>query len=217
MTNEDKLKALLMNICGLHDRKGGLWKAIADAKAALEEMYPVPVVSLEYQWRQIPGFEDYDISTKGEIRRNKDTETKVGRPLKSGRLLTPKINERGYHCYRLTKNKKLHDVLAHRLVVLTYIGPCPHEGWLVRHLDGNGGNNDVSNLRWGSNSANQLDRRKHGSVAPNARINLAKATEIREKRKSGISQTQLAKEYGVSRSVVASVVNNVRYIEEVAA
>ena len=52
--------------------------------------------------------------------------------------------------------------LIHRLVLETFIGLCPKE-MECRHLDGNRGNNNVNNLRWGTVSENAKDAIRHGT------------------------------------------------------
>lgn len=51
---------------------------------------------------------------------------------------------------------------VHRLVLLGFKGPCPpgHEG---AHLNGNSFDNRIENLDWKTPSANQLDRKLHGT------------------------------------------------------
>lgn len=75
---------------------------------------------------------------------------------------------------QLAKNKSGHRQLSlrnssgavtrsvHSLVAEAFLGPRP-EGQEVRHLDGNGMNNDVSNLVYGTRQQNQRDRVEHGT------------------------------------------------------
>lgn len=50
---------------------------------------------------------------------------------------------------------------VHRLVMATFVGPCP-EGHQVCHYDGNRQNNSLSNLRYDTSKANAADKRRHG-------------------------------------------------------
>src|SRR5882672_2703504 len=61
------------------------------------------------------------------------------------------------------KSQKRRSFFVHRLVLETYVGPCP-PGHQTRHLDGNGKNNRVENLAWGSRAENLADMRRHGST-----------------------------------------------------
>lgn len=51
---------------------------------------------------------------------------------------------------------------AHRMVAEAWLGPCP-KGQLVRHLDGNAGNNRVVNLAYGTHAENMQDAIRHGT------------------------------------------------------
>jgi hypothetical protein len=51
---------------------------------------------------------------------------------------------------------------VHRLVLEAFIGPCPH-GMEACHWDGRPENNQLSNLRWDTDLANQADSARHGT------------------------------------------------------
>lgn len=50
---------------------------------------------------------------------------------------------------------------VHRIVLEAFVGLRP-EGMVCRHLDGNGLNNNLSNLKWGTVKENYKDMVKHG-------------------------------------------------------
>ena len=52
----------------------------------------------------------------------------------------------------------------HQLVLEAYVGPCP-EGMQCRHLNGNKQDNNLDNLRWGTQSENQQDSIRHGTYS----------------------------------------------------
>ena len=88
------------------------------------------------QWKQITGFENYEISSLGRARRSKDK-----------RLIKPKNEFHGYLEYRLVKNGKRHFKKVHRLVAIAFI-PNPDGLETVNHKDGDKTNNSVENLEW---------------------------------------------------------------------
>lgn len=53
---------------------------------------------------------------------------------------------------------------VHRLVCEAYHGPPPHEGAMVRHLNGNPTDNRPENLAWGDHDDNLLDLHLHVAV-----------------------------------------------------
>jgi hypothetical protein len=105
------------------------------------------------------------------------------------------------------------NLLAHRLVLQTFVGPCP-EGMECRHLDGNASNNRVSNLAWGTAVENAADRRMHGTHPsgarnPRARLDAPAVLEIRrlgQASRTGATFASLAREHGVSRSTIEKIV-----------
>lgn len=162
LTNEERLKEALERICGLHDVNGELWKAIADAKVLLMDIYPIEQPSFEYQWKVIPGYSNYEVSTIGEVRRAKDGTKCNNIKLYKGTMLKPALKANGYYQYALVNDAgERKDINAHRLVATAFYGECPHPKWVVCHLNHNKLDNRVENLMWGSNSMNQLQSRGH--------------------------------------------------------
>ncbi len=63
---------------------------------------------------------------------------------------------------KLYCDNKSQSFFVHRLILETFVGPCP-EGMECRHLDGNPRNNRLSNLEWATKIVNQSDRTVHGT------------------------------------------------------
>jgi len=78
--------------------------------------------------KRIPGFSDYSITKGSRIWSKKRTATKGG-------WCKPRPHPKGYLCVTLCREGKTFEFLIHRLVLETFIGPCP-EGMECRHLDG---------------------------------------------------------------------------------
>ena len=213
------LKNHLFNICGLHNEKNSdLNRAIADAKSLLMELYPEPVTewSQEIEWRVCPDFPDYEVSNYGDVRRCKVCMR--NRQSFKGKILKPKIDKRGYYQYTLSKDKKFHYLTGHKLVAITYIGMPLNKSFVIAHLDGNKSNNFVANLKWVSNSENQLHRRVHEDFVPFKGHNSLSVEEVKDIRKrfiEGELQSNLASEYEVSHGVINKIVNNVTYIRSI--
>lgn len=72
-----------------------------------------------------------------------------------------KKHSNGYACISIRKDGKYYDFLVHRLVLETFVGPCP-ENMECLHGDGNKTNNNVDNLRWGTRVENIQDSIDHG-------------------------------------------------------
>lgn len=84
---------------------------------------------------QVSDFSDYFVSKKGDVYSCKNQRFK-------------KLKNRftnGYICVSLCKDGKVYSKYVHRLVLETFVGPCP-DGLECCHKDGNKSNNDLSNL-----------------------------------------------------------------------
>lgn len=87
--------------------------------------------------------------------------------LGKARLLRLATDKDGYQTVKLAIEKRQVSWKVHRLVLLAFVGPPPPGKPLARHLDGDPQNNSITNLVWGDNSENQIDRIRHGTD-PNA-------------------------------------------------
>lgn len=103
------------------------------------------------EWRNIPGFRDYQVSTLGSLFSHK-----------SGRELSAAPNKGGYRQVNLRRDGQGHRRYVHQLVAVTFIGPRP-DGAEVRHLDGDRSNNSLANLVYGTTAENAQDRVRHGT------------------------------------------------------
>lgn len=161
--------------------------------------------------KTIPGFSNYAISREGKVwsksRFSFQTQKLKGQWLKSG-------NRNGYLGVVLRKRNKSYSRDVHRLVLETYVGPCP-EGMESRHLDGNSQNNNLNNLCWGTHSENMRDTVQHGTHVDNRgeKCGNSKLTE-RDVRmiiymyRTGLFLVgEIAKQYRVSKSCIAGIIN----------
>ena len=108
--------------------------------------------------KTIPEFPDYKITKDGRVWSNpgKGGGTNIGKYLKFGK------NIGGYLQIGLYKNGKCYRRTIHRLVLETYVGPCP-EGMEACHNNGIKTDNRLENLRWDIRKANHQDAIKHGT------------------------------------------------------
>lgn len=171
-------------------------------------------------WMPVDGLEGYyEVSNFGRvwslprvfIRRGKR-----GGPYKfRGRMRVLKKDRTGYYwSVALYKNGVRLDFDVHRLVLETFVGPCP-EGMVCRHLDGNGKNNCIDNLRWGTPKENGEDRVRHGTNARPmnsgegnywAKLTNEKVLEIRRRFANGQSDRLLAVIFDVKVCTIRGIV-----------
>lgn len=121
-----------------------------------------------------------------------------------------KRNKYGHLRVNLFFSKKYVHKSIHRLVLETFVGPCPPR-MECRHLDGNASNNKLENLMWGTKKENNLDKAKHGSLKGErngeSKLTNKKVKTIRRKYKTELfTQYELALLYGVSQTAIWKVV-----------
>lgn len=162
---------------------------------------------VEEIWKDIPGFEGlYQASDLGRIKSFIEWNGTNVRILNCGR-------NNGYLVVVLSKNgiKKMYRV--HRLILETFIGPCP-KGMECRHLNGIRTDNRLCNLRWGTRSENSQDTIKHGNhYQPNnygkqnciCKLNKKDIPNIREMIKNGYTCESIGKIYGVHRRTIQDI------------
>jgi hypothetical protein len=118
-------------------------------------------------------------------------------------------NGRLFVCLR--RGKVLRPKYLHRLVLESFIGPCP-DGLEALHRDGNYLHNHLSNLRWGTHLENIHDKFVHGTMLfgqknPAAKVTEPEVVQIRELCASGMMLTQIAEMFNVSDSLVQVIVH----------
>jgi hypothetical protein len=156
-------------------------------------------------WKPIPGYEGkYSASNMGCVRSHTH----------KARILKPFPNGKTHHlAVALMHNGKKQTRFVHCLVLLVFRGPCP-PGLECRHLDGTH-NNSLCNLQYGTKQENYKDRIKHGTgnegeKSPNAKLTWQLVRLIRSSRKS---RRGLAKQFGVSHTVINDILSNKAWIE----
>jgi HNH endonuclease/NUMOD4 motif len=117
------------------------------------------------EWRDIPGYEGcYQVSDDGQVKslaRRIKSAPGCTRPLPE-RIMKQEVDRTGYARLQLRSDGSYAHHLVHRLVMLAFVGECP-DGMEVCHNDGVKLNNNLSNLRYDTRSANQYDSIRHGT------------------------------------------------------
>lgn len=110
-------------------------------------------------WKTIEG-------TNGEYQ---VSDTGLVKTTKTGRILRPAIDARGYERVCLFKMDRDRRYKVHRLVAMAFV-PNPDNLPQVNHIDGNKRNNNVSNLEWITNEGNMRHAKEHGLRAGHERF-----------------------------------------------
>lgn len=127
-------------------------------------------------WKQVavPRLRDcYKVSNLGRVQslsrtiKVNPTGTRKGwKRIMVGRILKPCQGSKSNKYMVISMSKDgLHRLwLVHRLILETFVGPCP-EGMECCHLNGDPQDNRLENLRWDTPTANAKDREFHGRTA----------------------------------------------------
>ena len=104
-------------------------------------------------------FEDYEVSNLGNVRRK----------LKNGdyRVIKGSILNRGggYRYFQIHRNNTRTNLLFHHLVAQAFISERP-EGKVIDHIDRNSLNNNLSNLRYITQTENMRNTEKYKEEIP---------------------------------------------------
>jgi hypothetical protein len=150
------------------------------------------------KWKAIPDFPLYEASNMGNIR---SYQKRNGRPCPH--VLKPTPNGKGRLRVFLARDGIIHTLQLHRLILETFVGPCP-EGQEACHNNDNCQDNRIENLRWDTPEANRADQRRNnkycrGEDRPEAKLTEAQVVEIRTRFANGEKAQKLADEYGICR------------------
>lgn len=116
--------------------------------------------------------------------------------------LTCDESEYGHQRVPLVKDGKHVKELVHRLVLKQFVSESPFENAEGCHKDGNPRNNHVCNLKWGTQSDNWDDRKRHGNRISYAKISDRDAAEIRA---SSLEDAEISARYGVSSTQIRNI------------
>lgn len=172
---------------------------------------------MDEEWSAIEGYATwYEISNLCRIRSYKNNKWGLRDEPRMLKFNPDKQN--GYPQTSLIDvNGKRRTVNAHKLVMAAFGPPKPSDAHEICHRDGNSTNCQIENLYWGTRAENVRDAIQHGtayditqhspkgSAHHHSKLNESQVKEIRS-RALAERIVDLAKEFGVSSSVISSVV-----------
>lgn len=143
------------------------------------------------EWRMISGFPKYEVSNKGRIRN-----------AKTGRIMKPSVDSRGYKSVCLRKDGLSHSRRIHKLVTESFVGDADNND--VIHIDRDRSNNDLDNLQINTRSQNMRSIYHNGrkQIHRMKKIVCVETGEVFE------SITECAVAMNTSRQAVSRCVNN---------
>lgn len=148
----------------------------------------------------------YEVSDRGNVR----SLVGGGRRRKTPLPFKAHKTKDGHLKVTIIRNERRETINVHRLVLEAFVGPCP-PGLVCCHNDGVHDHNELSNLRWDTESSNQQDRLRHGYVPlAGEAIGMSKLTldDIRciraEPKRHGVG-AMLARAFGVCQSNISAI------------
>lgn len=156
------------------------------------------------EWRRLPDAPDYEISDLGRVRSWKRTAKGDPPP----RIITPKmLNTYGHKFFESWDHRKRKKHSIHRTVLTIFVCP-PEEGQIVRHINGDPGDNRLANLQWGSWQDNSDDRVDHGNSCrgeENVRSKLTERdVELIGRLSEYMTSAQMAEVFRVSSAAIVA-------------
>lgn len=181
------------------------------------------------QWRTVPGWTDFSVSSWGRVANNKTGH--ICTQYKKGTWGHLKVCLYRNGAQKRGEDRK--DFAVHRLVLNAF---APGGRGEIRHLDGIAWNNSIDNLAYGTPHENRQDALKHGSMSQRlagrtklsqedvaairaagspgqppsstSKLSYVAAEDIRARYASGEGRAPLAREYGVSYQAVDNIIRD---------
>lgn len=165
----------------------------------------------QVQYKIVSYFENYRIGTNGSLW-SKFNNNWLGDKWK---LLSPTPEKKGHLVATLINGKIRQKQYVHCLVLEAFVGYCPF-GLQCLHWDGNPANNNLTNLRWGTQSENMMDRVRHGTSNRGERNGKTVLTEenvleIRLLLDLQMSCQEIGRRFNVDGATIRMIKNNINW------
>jgi hypothetical protein len=164
---------------------------------------------MEEMWKDVIGYENiYQVSTLGNIRR-----ISLGRNNHSPGSLKVQIYNKGKNKYalvRLYKNGIGKTLPLHRIVMETFselpsFCPTCKVKYEINHIDENGINNKLNNLKYCTRQENINHSKNKQQKRCVRKLTEKSVLSIIQKRRNGTSGIQLSKEFNVSPQTICDI------------
>lgn len=152
-------------------------------------------------WKDVEGYEGfYKVNEDGRVF-----------SVRADRELTPDTDKEGYKLITFSVSGSVKKFRIHRLVAHAFINN-PENYDIVNHIDGDKGNNVVSNLEWCNYSQNMLHaynlglaKARLGEDNIHSKLTNNSADEIKEDILSGMRYDTIAEKHDISPSTISMI------------
>ena len=165
------------------------------------------------EWKPVPGYEGrYEVSNLGRI-------ASLPNKRRHSRLIMKQAPHKrtGYLLINLTNTGddgkwRQKSFWVARLVALAFHGEPLDASFEVCHKDGCCTNNAANNLRWDTPTANNADKKLHGtdnggSKNPRAKLSESEVRSIKQRFRSGHDVGEIASDHNVEVTTIKSIKN----------
>lgn len=121
------------------------------------------------------------------------------------KIISKRINQKGYECFNLFINGKCRNFKTHRLLGICFI-LNPNNYPCINHIDGNKLNNCLSNLEWCTLSYNTTHAYKLGLIKPNRKFSSDQEKDILSLINTGLSQRKVGELFNTSQQVIFNII-----------
>ncbi len=177
---------------------------------------------LTEEWRDICYYEGlYQVSNLGRVKRldglvgmyyKRKNGTFYREQFKKGGMVAINSHHFSKYCtVMLCKNGKAVRYSIHKIVLETFVGPCP-EGMECSHKDDVKSNNRISNLEWNTHIENCKTRKQNGHGSEGTKNGMSKLSEkqieeiIKLNNSKKYTQKQIASKYNISHKYIWGLV-----------
>lgn len=186
----------------LVERHGAVgWVEARDLESSDKVFIQKSLYGME-QWKVIPEWEDFSVSTWGRVLNNKTNNILTQYPKGKWGYLKVQLYRNGSQ----KRGADRKDFPVHRLVALVFYGKSDLE---VCHKNGISWDNSVLNLYYGTTQENRRDGIRHGSILQRNIKQIAVTPEMVEYIRSTPykrgNDTRMSKELGISREYVEDI------------
>lgn len=162
-------------------------------------------------WTDVAGFEkQYEVHPNGAIRNKKTLRT-----------LKPRLDRGGYYSVTLCGDDGRKESLVHRVVALAFLKKIEGKE-CVNHINGDKGNNDLSNIEWCSYSENTIhayDKKllipydRTGSKHPRVKVTTSLTKEVINFLSMGHTHGEASKIFKISTGTVSNILNKKTHLD----
>ena len=154
---------------------------------------------MQERWEPVKGFEGvYEVSDRGRVRSYLKQGSAIQIRERPNIIKLNRNPQSGYLYVRLYHNGRAR-LPVHRLVLETFVGPCPPDCEAC-HSNGIKDDNRLENLRWDTHTANIRESR-------HTKLTRGQVLKIRAMHKDGTMQRVIADIFGVTQACISLIVN----------